>query len=217
MKKYIFIVILLLLSGGLYSQKFTFSVVLDPQIAWLRTELDNVVNDGAVFGINGGLVFDRYFAENYAFSTGISLWQTGGKLLFKEGTVIRFRSGDETLPPNSSMTYRLQYLTIPFSLKLTSNEIGYVSFFAHIGVNNHISIGKSASVPSMDINKVGIPEEINIYSMSYFFGGGCEYSLGGNTSLLGGLYFTSGFWDITSSDEYRATLNSLSLRVGVRF
>jgi hypothetical protein len=115
------------------------------------------------------------------------------------------------------MTYKLQYLTIPFSLKLNSNEIGYVSFYAHVGINNHISVGRSASVESMDINKVGIPEEINIYSMSYFFGGGCEYSLGGNTSLLGGLYFTSGFWDITSSDEYRATLNAVSLRLGIRF
>ncbi len=123
----------------------------------------------------------------------------------------------EILDPNSSMIYRLQYLTIPLSLKLNSNEIGYVSFFAHVGVNNHISVGKSANVPSTDSSKVGIPEEINIFSMSYFFGGGCEYSLGGNTTLLAGLYFTSGFWDITSSDDYRATLNAVSLRIGIRF
>jgi hypothetical protein len=217
MKKYIFIVILAVFSGSLFSQKFSFSIVVDPQVTWLRTELDDVKSDGPVFGINGGLVFDRYFTDNYAFSTGISIWQTGGKLLFTEGMPIQFRSGTELLDTNSSMIYRLQYLTIPFSLKLNSNEIGYVSFFAHIGVNSHISVGRSASVPSMDISKVGIPEEINIFSMSYFFGGGCEYSLGGNTSLVGGFYFTSGFWDITSSDQYRATLNAVSLRLGVRF
>ena len=217
MKKYTFIIILVLIPGFIFSQKFSFSVVLDPQVTWLRTELDDIRNDGSVFGISSGLVFDRYFTDNYAFSTGISLWQTGGKLLFKDSMDIQFRSGEETLGPNTSMTYKLQYLTIPFSLKLNSNEIGYVSFYAHVGINNHISVGRSASVESMDINKVGIPEEINIYSMSYFFGGGCEYSLGGNTSLLGGLYFTSGFWDITSSDEYRATLNAVSLRLGIRF
>ena len=217
MKKYTFLVFLMLFSSSLFSQKFSFSIIVDPQIAWLRTELDEVKSDGPVFGINGGLVFDRYFTENYAFSTGISLWQTGGKLLFTEGMTIQTRSGDKTLDPNSSMIYRLQYLTIPLSLKLNSNEIGYVSFFAHVGINNHISIGKSANVPSTDENKVGIPEEINIFSMSYFFGGGCEYSLGGNTRLLAGLYFTSGFWDITSSEEYRATLNAVSLRIGVRF
>jgi hypothetical protein len=217
MKKYTIIIILILIPGFIFSQKFSFSVVLDPQVTWLRTELDDIRNDGSVFGISGGLVFDRYFTDNYAFSTGIFLWQTGGKLLFKDSMDIQFRSGEEMLEPNTSMTYKLQYLTIPFSLKLNSNEIGYVSFYAHVGINNHISVGRSASVESMDINKVGIPEEINIYSMSYFFGGGCEYSLGGNTSLLGGLYFTSGFWDITSSDEYRATLNAISLRLGIRF
>lgn len=217
MKKYTFLAILLLFSGSLFSQKFSFSIVADPQITWLRTELDEVKNDGSVFGINGGVVFDRYFTENYAFSTGISLWQTGGKLLFTDGMDFNTRSGNKSVDPNSSVTYRLQYLTIPFSLKLSSNEIGYVSFFAHIGINNHISVGKSAFIPSTDNTKVGIPKEINIYSMSYFFGGGCEYSLGGNTSLLGGLYFTSGFWDIMSSDDYRATLNAVSLRLGVRF
>jgi len=217
MKKYTFLVFLMLFSSSTFSQRFSFSIIADPQIAWLRTELDEVKSDGPVFGINGGLVFDRYFTENYAFSTGISLWQTGGKLLFTEGMTIQTRSGDKTLDPNSSMIYRLQYLTIPLSLKLNSNEIGYMSFFAHVGINNHISIGKSANVPSTDENKVGIPEEINIFSMSYFFGGGGEYSLGGNTRLLAGLYFTSGFWDITSSEEYRATLNAVSLRIGVRF
>jgi len=217
MKKYTFYIILMLFSGSLYSQKVSFSIVVDPQICWLRTDLDEVKNDGSVFGINGGVVLDRYFTDNYAFSTGISLWQTGGKLLFTEGTDIHTRSGVEEVDSNSSVTYRLRYLTIPFSLKLNSNEIGYVSFFAHVGINNHISVGRSAFVPSTDDNRVGIPDEINIYSMSYFFGGGCEYSLGGNTSLVGGLYFTSGFWDVMSSDSYRATLNAVSLRLGVRF
>jgi hypothetical protein len=217
MKKYIFIIILALFSVSLFSQKTSFSIVMDPQITWLRTELENVKNDGVVFGFNGGLVLDRYFTENYAFSTGISLWQTGGKLLFTEETSIDFRDGTRTLEPNTSMTYKLQYLTIPLSLKLTSNQIGYFSFFAQVGLNNHISVGKRGTVESMDLIRVGIPDEIRFYSMSYFFGGGCEYSLGGNTSLLAGIYFTSGFLDITTSEDYRATLNALSLRIGVRF
>jgi hypothetical protein len=123
MKKYTYLAILLLFSGSLFSQKFSFSIVADPQITWLRTELDEVKNDGSVFGINGGVVFDRYFTENYAFSTGVSLWQTGGKLLFTQGMVFDTRSGKDTIDQNSSVTYRLQYLTIPFSLKLNSNEI----------------------------------------------------------------------------------------------
>jgi hypothetical protein len=217
MKKYVFIAILVMFSSVLFSQRTSFSIVMDPQIAWLRTDLDEVKNDGIVFGFNGGLALDRYFTDNYAFSTGISLWSTGGKLLFTEGTEIQFRDGVETLPPNTTMTYRLQYLNIPLSLKLNSNQIGYLIFYAHVGLNNHISVGERGTVESLDLNGVGIPDEIKFYSMSYFFGGGCEYSLGGNTALLAGIFFTSGFLDITTSEDYRATLNALSLRTGVRF
>jgi len=217
MKKYILFLILTGISTSLLSQKLSFSVVVDPQITWLKTDVKNVSNDGSVFGINGGLVLDRYFAENYAFSTGIFLWSAGGKLLYTDSTTIHFRSGEEDLDPNTSMTYHLQYVTIPFSLKLNSNEIGYIKFFAHLGINNHINIGKTADISSMDIDHVGIPDEINLYNMSYFFGGGIEYSLGGNTAILCGIYYTNGFWDVTVSDEYRATLNALSLRLGVRF
>ena len=217
MKKYFFFFILTGISISLLSQDLTFSVVADPQLTWLKTDVDIVSNDGSVFGFNGGLVLDRYFADNYAFSTGIFLWHTGGKLLFADSTAIAFRTGKDTLAPNTSMAYHLQYITIPFSLKLNSNEIGYITFFAHLGVNNHISIGKTADVSSMDIDNVGIPDEINFFNMSYFFGGGIEYSLGGNTALLFGIYYTNGFWDVTVPKDYRTTLNALSLRLGVRF
>jgi len=217
MKKYFLFVIITCISANLFSQKIAFSVVVDPQITWFKTDVKNINNDGSIFGLNGGLVLDRYFAENYAFSTGIFLWSTGGKLLFADSTSIRFRSGEEILEPNTSMTYHLQYVTIPFSLKLNSNEIGYIKFYAHLGINNHINIGKTADILSMDIDHVGIPDEINLFNMSYFFGGGIEYSLGGNTAILCGIYYTNGFWDVTAAKEYRTTLNAVSLRLGVRF
>jgi hypothetical protein len=217
MKKYYLFFILSLISTGLLAQKLTFSVIGDPQIAWLKTDVNHISNDGSVFGFNGGLIIDRYFAENYAFSTGIFLWHTGGKLLFSDSTAIRFRTGEDTLAPNTSMAYHLQYLTIPFSLKLHSNEIGYIKFFAHLGINSHINIGKTADVPDMNIDNVGIPDEIQFFSMSYFFGGGIEYSLGGNTAILCGIYYTNGFWDVTVDEDCRTTLNTLSLRLGVRF
>ena len=217
MKKYFLLIILIEISFNLYSQKLAFSVVADPPITWLKTDVKNIRNNGSVFGISGGLVLDRYFAENYAFSTGIFLWNTGGKLLFADSTAIRFRTGEEILEPNTSMTYHLQYVTIPFSLKLNSNEIGYIKFFAHLGIYNHINIGNTADVPSLAIDHVGIPDEIKLFSMSYFFGGGIEYSLGGNTAILCGIYYTNGFLDVTTSEDYRTTMNALSLRVGVRF
>jgi len=217
MKKYIFTVILLMFSVLNYGQKISFSVIVEPQMSWMGTDVKTVSSDGSVFGFNAGLVFDKYFAENYAFSSGIFLWNTGGNLNYSDSTEIGFRSGNEILEPNTSMRYRLQYITVPVALKLNSNQIGYTSFYAHLGINNHINVKKSADVASLDIEKVGIPDEIQLFNMSYFIGGGVEYSLGGTTAILGGIYYTHGFLDVTTSNDYRATLNAVSLRVGVRF
>jgi len=217
MKKYYLFFFLSLISTGLVAQNLTFSVVGDPQIAWLKTDVNHISNNGVVFGFNGGLIIDRYFAENYAFSSGIFLWHSGGKLLFSDSTTIGFRTGEKTLEPNTSMAYHLQYLTVPFSLKLHSNEIGYIKFFTHLGINSHISIKKTADVPAMNIDNVGIPDEIHFFSMSYFFGGGIKYSLGGNTAILCGIYYTNGFWDITADEDCKTTQNAVSLRLGIQF
>jgi len=217
MKKYIFTLLIFSFSVSTFAQKASFSVVVDPQITWMGTDVENVHSEGGQFGFNFGLVFDKFFADNYAFSSGVFLWTTGGTLSFDDSTTVSFRSGDEIVSPSSPVTYRLQYLTVPLALKLNSNQIGYFSFFAHLGVNNHVNIKKSADVPDLNIEKVGIPDEINTFSMSYFIGGGMEYSLGGSTALLAGVYYTNGFLDVTVSEDYKATLGGVSLRVGVRF
>jgi len=217
MKKYIFVLIIFLLPVSVLAQKTSFSVVVDPQLTWMGTDVKNVTTEGSQFGFNFGLVFDRFFADNYAFSSGVFLWTTGGGLSFDDSTTISFRSGEEVVLPGSLVTYRLQYLTVPLALKLNSNQIGYFSFFAHLGINNHVNIKKSADVPDLNIEKVGIPDEINTFNMSYFIGGGMEYSLGGSTAILAGVYYTKGFLDVTVSEYYKATLGGVSLRVGVRF
>ena len=217
MKKYIFALVIFSISASVFAQKVSFSVVVDPQITWMTTDVKNVTSEGKQFGFNFGLVFDRFFADNYAFSSGVFLWTTGGGLSYGDSTTISFRSGDEIVPPDSPVTYRLQYLTVPLALKLNTNQIGYFSFFAHLGINNHINIKKSADVPDLNIERVGIPDEINAFNMSYFIGGGMEYSLGGSTAILAGVYYTKGFLDVTVSDDYKATLGGVSLRVGVRF
>jgi len=217
MKKYIFILFIFLSSVPVLAQNVSFSVVVDPQMTWMVSDVKDVQSEGSQFGFNFGLVFDKFFADNYAFSSGVFLWTTGGTMSFSDTTTLSFRSGDETIPSGLPVTYRLQYLTVPVALKLNSNQIGYFSFFAHLGLNSHINIMKSADVPDLDIDRVGIPDEINIFNMSYFIGGGGEYSLGGSTAILAGVYYTKGFLDVTVNESFKGTLGSVSLRVGIRF
>ncbi len=217
-KKFLSPIILLALSTVVSGQGLSFSVVFDPQISWMSTDSRRVEPDGSMFGFNAGLVTDIFFADNYAFSTGISIWKTGGNLNFLDSTSIDFGGGDtEILPPDTRVTYHMQYITIPLGLKLKTNEIGYIRFYAHLGINNHINIKATADASSGNINGDNIKNEIQIYNMSYFIGGGMEYSLGGNTALITGIYYTNGILDLAETSDFRSTLNAVSLRLGIKF
>jgi hypothetical protein len=217
MQKYIICLIILLSSSRIFSQGLSFSVVLDPQITWMNSNSKRVDREGTNFGIGGGLVMDNYFAENYAFSTGLIILGTGGSLSFRDSIPFKFGDTRDNIPPGSTTRYRLQYLTVPFSLKLKSNEIGYIKFFAHLGLNAHINLKATGDIPVLSVEGEDIRDEVNFFMMSYFFGGGTEYSLGGNTALLAGIYFTSGIWDVTENTDFRAHVGSVSLRLGVKF
>lgn len=217
MQKYILSLILLVSTGQIFAQGLSFSVVLDPQVNWMNSDSKRIERDGMNLGIGGGLTMDLYFQENYAFSTGIFMQSTGGSLSFLDSLDFQFGGTNESLAPGSSVRSKLQYLTVPLSLKLKSNEIGYIKFFAHLGLNNHLNVKATGEVEAAGISGEDIREEIGLFMMSWFLGGGVEYSLGGNTALIGGLYWSSGIWDVLKNEDYRAHISSMGLRVGVKF
>ena len=92
-----------------------------------------------------------------------------------------------------------------------------MKFYAHLGINNHMNVKATADASSGNINGENIKNEIQFYNMSYFIGGGMEYSLGGNTALIAGIYYTNGIWDVTKNSDFRTTLNAVSLRLGIKF
>ena len=217
MQKYILSLIILAFSSQIFSQKLSFSVVVDPMITWMKTNEEAIQRDDVNFGYNIGLVMDKYFTDDYAISTGISILNTGGNLLYLDSMDFDFGSGMDTLAGGTRVTYNLKYITIPFSLKLNSTEIGYTTMFAHIGINNHINIRSTADIPSRDISGEDIKNEINMFLMSYFIGGGVEFSFGGDFAILGGIYLTGAIWDVTTNTDYRAYINMVSLRLGIKF
>jgi len=217
MQKYILCLIILFFSSQIFSQKLSFSVVVDPMITWMKTNEQDIQRDGVNFGYNIGLVMDKYFTDSYALSTGISILNTGGNLHYLDSIDFDFGSGRDTLPGGSTVSYNLRYITIPFSLKLNSTEIGYTTMFAHIGINNHINIRATADIPTQNISGEDIKSEINTFLITYFIGGGLEFSFGGDFAIIGGIYLTGAIWDVTTNTDYRAYINMVSLRLGVKF
>jgi hypothetical protein len=202
-------------------QKIVFGLHADPVIGWFKSDLPEIRNEGARPGFNFGLTFNKYFAPNYSFSTGIGLLNAGGRLISSDTTVLEFSNFKSTVLPGNPVVYKIQYLTIPVGLKLQTNQIGYLTFFSDVGFDPKVVIFGKADVPSLDISGENAVNELNRFSLSYHITGGIEYSLGGSTALVFGLNFDNNFLDITKDNRNqpadRVSHKILSFRLGVNF
>jgi hypothetical protein len=205
-------------------QKIGFGIHADPVISWFSSDIKEIKNDGARPGFNFGLTFNRYFSPNYSFSTGISLINAGGRLVSQDTTVMEFvnlKYKLTTVLPNEAVVYKIQYLSIPFGLKLQTNQVGYITFYSDLGFDPKVVIGGKADIPSLDIKGEKVTSELRMFNLSYHVSAGIEYSLGRTTALVFGLNFDNNFFDITKDNGDqpvdKVSNKVLSFRIGVNF
>jgi len=217
MKKTLILLLFSLLVTSLSAQELRFSVVAEPQLTWIKPDAKNVSSEGSRFGINVGLQVDKFFAPNYALSSGISIGTTGGELHYDNEIVVKIHGEETQLPAGSMVTYKLQYIHVPLGLKLKTNPIGYSTFYAHLGLLGGINIKATGNADSDGLSDENISDDIQLLKMGYFIGGGLEYSLGGTSSLIVGVSYNNGFTDITKREGNKATLSNVALRIGILF
>lgn len=193
----LFLMLIHVAPATLLAQDIQFSLWADPLISWYSSDTRESVNDGLRPGFSFGLSFDRYFSENYAFSTGIFLLNSSGNLNYSDTTIIRFKNDETTIFIGDNITYHTQYLSIPLGLKLRTNQIGYITFFTNVGLDPKVLIGAKCDIPSQDIEGENITEEVRLLNLGYHLNAGIEYSLGGSTALVFGLGYENNFMDTT--------------------
>jgi hypothetical protein len=220
MKKYLLIAIsFIFLCTINNAQSLRFGVVASPSISWFKTDLSRISGDGNKVGINIGLMADRYFADHYAFSTGLTIHSIGGIIKYSdnEPKTLKTSDGDKVLPIGSRVKYNLQYLHVPFALKFKTTEIGYSTFYAQLGLDGMVNIKARANVNDMNISSANVADEINFLYMGYHIGAGIEYKIVGNTALVAGLTYMNGFTDVTSETTQKALMHCVEFKIGVIF
>ena len=153
-KKVIFVFILTLTPFILKAQqRIVFGLHVDPVISWFSSDVAVTQNSGARPGFNFGLTFNKYFTSNYSFSTGISLLNSGGRLIsnLSQPTILQL-SKPTTVAPGKSVVYKIQYLSIPIGLKLQTNQIGYITFFSDVGLDPKIVVAGKVDIPYLNIS-----------------------------------------------------------------
>lgn len=220
MKKTTVLVTLLALVLGSFAQTdFQLGLHFSPNIGWLKPTGDNVEADGAKIGYSFGVIADFNISENYIFSTGAQIVNTGFTLIKPDVQEFTDNSG---ITANgfgkTTSEVRLNYVDIPLTLKLRTNEIGYLKYYGKVGFGlgfNYKAIAdeefaytsvttQGATLSNEDVD---YDAEINLFRASLIIGAGVEYNLSGNTSLIVGVTYNNGFTNLFSKDVYAADGN----------
>ncbi len=218
MKQLALLIIFALLNIRAFTQELKFGVYLAPQVSWLVPEAKDVQSNGNLLRFSGGLAIDRYFAKNYAFSTGLAVGSQGGYLLYNGSSTRTLQVYDSTYAmAGKSIKYQLHYLSLPFGIKLRSNEIGYMRFHVLLGFNNQFLLkAKGTDETDNTFQDDSIRESVANYNLGYYFGGGIDYALGEDTSLFFTIVYDNGFIDILKNNPQTNT-RGLGLRAGINF
>ncbi len=216
MKQLLVLLFLIFGVGELTAQnKLRLGLTASPNIGWINPDTRGVDSDGSRLGFKYGVIVDYSFAENYALSTGAFINHMGGKIKFPEEISSNSFGSSESV-------VKLQYVDLPISLKLRTNEIGYITYFGQIGFEGSINIGAKTDLKSFDSNgkevfsadNEKISDEIKLFRASLVVGIGAEYNISGNTSIVGGLSFHNGFTNIFDFDVPKTDKNGQLLTTG---
>jgi len=217
------ITLLILITTNPYAgaQQLHFGLFADPLISWYSSNNEIISGAGTRAGFSGGLAVNYYFAPNYAFSTGLSYLKSGGVQSSSAETVYRFANYSQLVTPGQKVIYSASYLTIPAGLRLRTNQIGYLSVFADLGLDAGFLTKGTISIPAASIENEHASKEIPMLSAGFHIHAGAEYSLGGTTSVVVGLGFDKGLTDITKDltgqTAEKSTLSAIRLRLGLYF
>jgi long-subunit fatty acid transport protein len=209
---------------------------LSPSFSWMSTD-DNFINgNGSNVGLKLGMLSEYYFRENYALVSGVSFaFNQGGTLRHTQGGNFWPNSqlsdlGLMELPDGVNLKYHIQYLEIPLGLKMRTKEFGYLRYFAEIptftlGFKLQAR-GDVKGTSSLNRERENITEDVNLFNLTWGFGGGVQYSLSDNTALVGGIFYRQGFADVTDDAAVKADGNretskgiikSVTIRLGILF
>ncbi len=203
-------------------------VQVSPTFSWMSSNQNTITGNGTNTGLNIGLTAEYFFGQNYAITSGISfMMNQGGTLQYETGGNLFPDSelSDPTfnnLPNGINIQYKLQYIEIPLSIRLQTEEIGYLRYFAQIP---YFSIGFpiqgradfSSGVTSADEN---ILPDVTSLALTWGLGAGAEYAVSESASLIGGIYFDSSILDMVEDNDVedaKQIMNRITLRLGVLF
>ena len=211
------------------SKKFRFGLKGDASVGWLAPDDERRFSSAGVgLGLGWGLQMEFRLGKTTSFATGLNLESFSAKLNYADDALAAYKptyymlndfqyvQWDELNTPIDSTQgdlyqlkqrkYTINYVNLPFILKMKTKEIGYFTYFGEFGgvigfktkarvddVSDRIDTTANAftvdvanfpGLDDLDLAKGTQPIRVGIR-----VGGGAEYNISGSTSLFFSLHY----------------------------
>jgi len=238
-------------------KNFRFGLKVAPSLNWYKPDdKKKFESSGVRAKFSWGFAAEIRLNKISSIATGIQIDYDGGGLKINDKESIHYYYGnDEILTQEEAKTkniftqnrllerkYNTNYVTIPFGLKMKTNEIGYLTYYGQFGLNTSIKLksrvddgireyGNPFSSNS-SVSDVDVTDDAAFFKLALNVGIGAEYNLTGSASIVFGIYYTNGFTNVLKSEskyllrdnngtlealKQKATANNIALQVGVLF
>ena len=196
-------------SQSAHAQGVKLGLSLTPNVSWMKSTDYDHVSIGSKVNFGFEFMADIMMNENYAFSTGIHIFQTGGRINY-----LVPNPTDSEFLMTTDRDYSLKYVEVPLTFKMRTKEIGYSTIYGRFGLGLGLNIranakearnnswlqatdgvwaalGSGIETPSFD--DIEVQNDIRLFRSSMIVGGGVERSLGGTSSLVIGVNYNVSF------------------------
>jgi hypothetical protein len=211
--------------GFAASAQIEIGLLVSPTISgnrFIAEDKYNMEKESSNLRLGVGVVADYFFAQNYAFSTGLIYRSKGSEISYN---YTRQNSSGATVTTSGKDDISVQYIELPLTLKLFTNEIAPATIL-YFQVGGSLNTKVAAKVNDKKvIDGTKTSKRFNLFEADALIGGGTEFQFGESTKLFAGLTYHRGLSDIDNNyysevfgDKNVAVKNnSFSIDFGVKF
>jgi len=207
---------------------FHFGLNFTPGIYWTSPTTSNNTSNGTSFGYGYGANLEFYFTRNYGFLTGFEVSEIGAKYINTNQNPSS-NTIDSTITHNEA----IQYLQIPFELKLKTVPFGNLRYYGVLGLDFGFRLkatddyttsvtpvyapGPTSGTYYFSGNNSDISNQTDFFRVSLVIGLGAEYAIAGSTALQASLSYNNCFTNLNGTGSNGVNVKGIELMLGLLF